>query len=149
MTDTSFAQQLAMSNLEMTSQIMQGTFKAISNISGIKSSQESKNTVADLTVTNRSGKLAYAVEGDSKYDEEIDTNDDGIITYNEYVKYVTSTRLSKYNVQDSSENKITFGLNKDSQTGLLKFSITNMTKILTAYMNNANQLPSGFIEKEA
>ena len=148
MTDISFAQQLMMSNWEMNSQIMQGAFGAISNI-GNSQNKSTTNNISNFTVTNSLGKLAYAVEGDSKYDKAIDSNEDGIITYNEYVKYITESRLSKYNLTDSSNNSVTYNLSEDSQTGLLKFSVTNMKKVMTSYLNNHVQLPTNYIEEEA
>ena len=147
MTDISFAQQLMMSNWEMNSQIMQGAFGAISNI-GDSQNKSTTNNISNFTVTNSLGKLAYAVEGDSKYDKAIDSNEDGIITYNEYVKYITESRLSKYNLTDSANNTVTYNLSEDSQTGLLKFSVTNMKKIMTSYLNNYVQLPTSLIEEE-
>ena len=150
MTDTSFAQQSAMNNLSMNSQIMQGAFGVISNISKMQNGKDSSGTngIANLTVTNNSGKLAYAVEGDSKYNEEIDTNGDGIITYSEYVRYISDSVSSKLNVPENTSST-TFKLDTDSKTGLLKFSVTNMTKVLTSYLNSSAQLPVGFIETEA
>lgn len=147
MTDISFAQQLMMSNWEMNSQILQGAFSTVSNISNSQNTSKTNN-IANLTVTNSLGKLAYAVEGDSKYDKAIDSNEDGIITYNEYVKYITETRLSKYNLTDSANNTVTYNLSEDSQTGLLKFSVTNMKKIMASYLNNYVQLPTSLIEEE-
>ena len=148
MTDISFAQQLMMSNWEMNSQILQGAFSTISSISNSQNTSKTNN-IANLTVTNSLGKLAYAVEGDSKYDKAIDSNEDGIITYNEYVKYITESRLSKYNLADSANNTVTYNLSEDSQTGLLKFSVTNMKKVMTSYLNNYVQLPTSLIEDEA
>ena len=148
MSDISFAQQLTMNNWEMNSQILQGAFSTISGISNSQNTSKTNN-IANLTVTNSLGKLAYAVEGDSKYDKAIDSNEDGIITYNEYVKYITESRLSKYNLTDSSNNSVTYNLSKDSQTGLLKFSVTNMKKVMTSYLNNYVQLPTSLIENEA
>ena len=147
MSDISYSQQLMMSNWEMNSQIMQGTFSAISNISNLQN-KNSTNNISNLTVTNSLGKLAYAVEGDSKYKEEIDSNEDGIITYNEYVKYITESRLSKYNLSDSANNTVTYKLSEDSQTGLLKFSVTNMKKVLASYANNYSQKFASLIEQE-
>ena len=145
MPETSIAQQLMMNNLSMTSQVMQGAFDAVSNISNMQKS-DSGNGIANLTVTNSLGKLAYAVEGDSKYNEKIDSNADGIITFNEYVKYVTENMSSKVNVLKTSTT-YTFG--EDSQTGLLKFSVSNIGKVMSAYLNNSVQLPIGFVESEA
>jgi len=145
MPETPITQQLMMNNLAMNSQIMQGAFGVISNI-GSMQKNNSNNTITPLTVTNSLGKLAYAVEGDSKYDEEIDTNNDGIITYNEYVKSITDSMASKYNIPKSDS---TFSFAEDPKTGLLKFSVNSVGKMLTAYLNNTIQLPSGIIEKEA
>lgn len=144
MPDTSIAQQLMMSNLSMNSQIMQGTFGVISNISNMQKSDSSKD-ITSATVTDSVGKLAYAVEGDSKYDEEIDTNKDGIITYNEYVKSITDSISSKYYIPKS---ETTYSFGEDPKTGLLKFSVNSVGKMLAAYINNSIQLPSGIIEQE-
>lgn len=147
MPEVSYAQQLAMSSLEMHSQIMKGTIGVISNISNSQN-KNTTNNISNFTVTNSLGKLAYAVEGDSKYDKAIDSNEDGIITYNEYVKYITETRLSKYNLTDSANNTVTYNLSEDLQTGFLKFSVTNMKKIRASYLNNYAQLPTSLIEEE-
>ena len=145
MSETSIAQQIVMSNLEMNSQIMQGAFGVISNISNLNKADSSNGSV-NFTVTNSLGKLAYAVEGDSKYDEEIDSNDDGIITFNEYVKYVTERVSSQHNIPKTSTS---YSHGEDAQTGLLKFSVSNIGKIMSAYLNNSVQLPNSFVEKEA
>ena len=144
MPETSIAQQLMMNNLSMTSQIMQGTFSTLSNTGNLSNNSNVFN-VANLTVTNSLGKLAYAVEGDSKYKEDIDSDDDGIITYNEYVKYITENSLQKYNIP---QNNTSFMFGENSQTGLLTFSVRNMGKVLNAYLNNFVQLPSSLIEQE-
>lgn len=140
-------QQLMMSNLAMNSQIMQGTLGVISSIGNLqKSDSNNDKGIANLTVTNSLGKLAYAVEGDSKYKEELDSNNDGIITFNEYVKHITEQVSSKSNIPKTST---TFSFAEDAKTGLYKFSVTNMGKILSLYMNNSVQLPTGLIEQEA
>ena len=144
MPDTSLAQQLTMNNLAMNSQVMQGAFSAINNISSMQKN-DSSNGIAKLSVTNSIGKLAYAVEGDPKYKEEIDYNNDGTISFNEYVKYVTENMSSKSSVPKSST---TYSMKEDPKSGLLKFSVNNMSKVLSAYLNSSIQLPSGLIEKE-
>lgn len=145
MAETSFAQQLLMNNMEMNSQIMQGTFSVISSLSKVQ--KNSSNNIPNLTVTSSMGGLAYSVDGDSKYKKEIDTDNNGIITYNEYVKYITENRLSQLNIPKSNT---TFSFGEDSKTGLLKFSVTNFGKILNAYLNNnASNIHSGLILKEA
>lgn len=140
----SAAHQLMMNNLSMNSQIMQSAFDAVNNLSNRKNSSKT-NQVSQLSVTNNVSKVAYAVEGDSKYDKEIDTNGDGIITYNEYVRHIAE-RASKYNLPKS---ETTYSFGEDSKTGLFKFSVNNINKVFTAYMANTIQLPTSFIEKEA
>ncbi len=142
MTETT-THQLMINNLH--SQIMQDTFNVIANI-GNSQKDNKNNWITSLTATNSFDKLAYAVEGDSKYKQEIDSNSDGIITYDEYVKYVTENISSKYNIPKSST---TFWAGEDSQTGLFKFSVTNMGRILSSYLNNSTQFPAGIIEQEA
>lgn len=148
MTDISFAQQLMMSNWEINSQIMQGTFGTISNISNSQN-KNTTNNISNFTVTNSLGKLAYAVEGDAKYKKELDTNNDKIVTYNEYVKHITESRLSQYNLTENGKKSVVYSLEEDSQTGLLKFSITDMNKAQASYLSNYVQLPLSLIEQEA
>lgn len=145
MSETSIAQQIVMNNLSMTSQIMQGSFGVISNISNMQKANNN-NGISNITVKNSLGRIAYAVEGDSKYKKELDTNGDGFITYNEYVKSITDNISSKYKIP---KNSTSFMYGEDSQTGLLTFSVTNMGKVLNAYLNNSIQFPSGLIEQEA
>lgn len=144
MPETSIAQQLMINSLSMNSQIMQGTFSALSNIGNLSNNNNVFDT-ANYTVTNSLGKLAYAVEGDSKYDEKYDTNGDGIVTYNEYIKYITDSMMSKYNIPQSNT---VFQNGIDSLTGLNKFTVTNIGRVLSSYLNNYAQLPTGIIEQE-
>lgn len=146
MPETPITQQLMMNSLSMNSQIMQGAFGAISSISNMQNGANKTNNIVNFTITKSIGQLAYAVEGDSKYDEEIDSNKDGIITYNEYVRSITDKISSKYNIPKSDS---TFSFEEDAKTGLLKFSVNSVGKMLTAYLNNSIQLPIGIIEKEA
>ncbi len=144
MNESTIVQQLMADSLSVTSQIMQSAFKPVSNI-GNSSNGNNNFNIANLTVTNSLGSIAYAVEGDLKYDEKLDINNDGIITYNEYIKSITDSISSKYNIP---KNSTLYMYGEDSQTGLLTFSVKNMSKILTAYLNNSIKFPSGLIEQE-
>lgn len=134
MAELSFADQLKLSNLELKSTLMQNMFDTSSSISALQKSINSRNN------------LAYAVEGDSKYDEEMDTDSDGTITYNEYVKYISQQNLKKY---DIPTNQTTFKNIFDSDTGLTKTQILNIGKAFSNYIANASVLPKGIINKEA
>ena len=147
MLDTSFAQQLLMSDAVRDSQIMKSAFSTISKVSNAQKNKA--NNLKNLTTANNFGKLAYAVEGDAKYKKELDTNNDRIVTYNEYVKHITESRLSQYNLTENGKKSVVYSLEEDSQTGLLKFSITDMNKAQASYLSNYVQLPLSLIEQEA
>jgi len=134
MAELSFADQLKLSNLELQSTLMQNMFDTSSSISALQKSINSKNN------------LAYAVEGDNKYDEEMDANSDGTVTYNEYVKYISQQNLSKYNIPT---NQTTFKSIFDSDTGLTKTQILNIGKAFSTYIANSALLPKGIISKDA
>lgn len=139
MAELSLQNQIRLSNLELSSQLMQGTFSTISKING------AGNPLAAISTNKNSGKLVYAAEGDSKYKEELDSNNDGVITYNEYIKHVTDSLSSKNNIPKLSTY---FKNEEDSETGLRKFTVTNLSKVLTSYLNANYRLPIGFIEEE-
>ena len=55
---------------------------AASTVSGIQ------QTSGNSTQQSNETEAVYAKEGDSKYDEAMDENADGVITYEEYLAYV-------------------------------------------------------------
>lgn len=132
--------QLRLSNLQLSSQLMQGTYGAVSQMGN------SKNTLTQLNTVKSQNAQLYAVKGDSKYKTEYDSNKDGKITYNEYIKYVSDSISSKNNIPIS---KISFRTEEDYQTGLNQFNVINMKKILWSYLNSSINLPAGLIEEEA
>jgi len=72
----------------------------------------------------------YAEEGDKNYDEAMDENGDGKITYTEYMKYCEdqqSTRTSKQ--QERAETEKT----ADTETGKEQFAIKNAGKSINQY----------------
>jgi len=77
----------------------------------------------------------YAVEGDAKYDKEIDSDSNGIITYNEYVKYLSTQRIENSN-SSALRNLARFAASEDSETGAKTFTITDVGKSLRSYINN-------------
>ncbi len=134
MAELSIADQVRMSNLELKSTLMQNMFDTSSSISAIQKAVNSKNN------------MVYAEEGDSKYKEEIDTDSDGKITYNEYVKYISQQNLKKYEIPT---NQTTFKSLYDNELGFKKTQILSMGKALAAYMKNSALLPQGIISREA
>lgn len=138
MAEMSLANQIALSNLELTSKLMQG-------LNNVSKTETSKNQLTALKVNKTSGKFAYATKGDARYKKEIDTDNDGIVSYNEYVKYITENLSEKNNIPKSLT---TYTNEQDEETGLLTFKVTNLRKALISYMNNAANLPVSLIEQE-
>ena len=134
MAELSVFDQIMMNNLDLKSTLMQNMFSTSSALASLQKSITSKNNMAD------------AVEGDKKYDEEMDANSDGTVTYNEYVKYISSQNLKKYNLP---ENSTTFKSIFDSESGMTKPQILNLGKALSSYITNSALLPQGIISKEA
>ena len=87
MANFSIADQIRMNSLDLNSMLMQNMFGTSSAISSAQK-------------TSSANALAYAVKGDKKYDEKMDYDSDGTVTFNEYVKYVSSQNLKKYDIPD-------------------------------------------------
>lgn len=138
MAELSLQSQIALSNLELTSKLMQG-------LNNVSKTETSKNQLTALKLNKNGGKFAYATKGDARYKKEIDTDNDGIVTYNEYVKYITENLSEKNNIPKSLTS---YTNEEDAETGLLTFKVTNLRKALISYINNASNLPVSLIEEE-
>lgn len=125
--------QIRMNSLDLNSMLMQSMFSASSSI----------GTAQKTASTNV---LAYAVKGDSKYDEEMDSDSDGTVTFNEYIKYVSSQNLSKYKLPENS-TVIKNLFNTESGTG--KTQILNYGKALSNYILSSTVLPNSIISARA
>lgn len=133
MANLSVAEQMRMNNLDLNSMLMQSMFSASSSISA-----------AQKAVTTNA--LAYAVKGDKKYDKEMDADSDGTVTFNEYVKYISSQNVSKYKLPES--NTVIKSL-FDTESGTNKTQILNYGKALSSYILSSTVLPQSLISKEA
>ena len=143
MATSSVANEIKLSMLELNSQIMQGTTSVISNIGGAK-----KQTNVLSEVLNTKNDPVYAKKGDSKYKSEIDSNDDGVITFNEYVQYISEQSFST-SANDALKNLARYTKTQDSETGLEMVSIQNLGKAIRSYITNSVLLPQGKINTKA
>lgn len=138
MADLSVSEQIMMNSLDLKSVLLQNMFNANAITdpltSNIQKGIQSKNN------------MVYASEGESKYDEEMDTNSDGAVTYQEYVQYVSQQNLKKYNIPT---NSTTFSNIFDTESGTTKSQILNLGKALSSYLVNSAILPQAKISKEA
>lgn len=82
----------------------------------------------------------YAEEGDDKYNEEIDSNNNGKITYNEYLKYCEEQENSQNPHQTEKAE-----LSNDEEKILVK----NEGKAINQYAKSETEEPDSKIEEEA
>lgn len=80
----------------------------------------------------------YAIEGDEKYDEEIDENGDGKITYDKYIKYCEEHE------KDTQENSSNAKIEKEEEAVVIK----NPSKAISSYTKTENSETKSKIENE-
>lgn len=86
------------------------------------------------------GEAIYAEEGDDKYSEEMDTNADGKITYDEYMKYCEEQEKAQANQQPQKAE-----LSNDEEKVIVK----NEGKAINTYAQAESEESESKIEKEA
>lgn len=97
-------------------------------------------------VQSETQEVVYAKEGDKNYDKAMDENEDGTITYDEYMKYCEANAVSQY-----SENpgKTVVEKNENTDTGILSIRPINIGKALSAYSTSEIHMPEAKIKDEA
>lgn len=89
----------------------------------------------------------YAKEHDANYDEEIDADNDGKITYDEYLKYCKENEEKVGDEKPASKIEIKKE-NDNSEDGDEKIVIQNVSKALNKYSNIQNKVKEGKVEDE-
>ena len=130
--------QIMINSLDLKSVLLQNTF-------GSNTVTESLTSSIQQAVQSKNN-MVYASDGDSKYNEEMDSNSDGEITYNEYVKYISQQNLKQYNIPTNSTTLTNIF---DTESGTTKSQILNFGKALSNYLVNSAILPQAKISKEA
>ena len=134
MAELSVWEQIKMNDLDLRQLLMQSMFDTNSSVLNLQKAAGNKNNTA------------YAVKGDNKYDKEMDSDSDGTITYNEYVRYISQQNLKKYNIpSNSTALKNIF----DSESGTNRSKILNYGKAISSYITNSALLPQGIISRKA
>lgn len=122
---TSVSNQIMMNQLELNSQLLQST-------SALSSKLHEVSTQAKT--------MSYAKEGDSKYDETMDSDSDGIISYDEYMEYCKENAVSVNN--DSGKTII----EKDSDANGIK--TIHVGKAFEMYSKASTTMPEAKIFSE-
>ncbi len=137
--------QINMNMMQVNSQIVNG----LSQISAFKSSSSSKtaNGVFVPEINTKNTK-AYAVKGDYKYKDEMDTDSNGTVTFNEYVKYISEQKFDQNSSLKSLYNLTKYTKTTDAESGLQLLTMFNYGKALRTYINSSAKLPTAKISAE-
>ena len=120
--------QVNLNMLQLSSQLVQ-EFSQLS----IGNNSNANSALNFINNSKNSSKIVYAVKGDSRYDEEMDADSDSIVTFNEYVKYLSEQKLGTKTLPN---NLAKFTKTIDSETGLETVRITDIGKSIRTYLNN-------------
>lgn len=142
-TSLSASELAKLSGFDLSALLLQGVTKQNTTNFASNASAAVSSLIDSI---NSKNSMTYAVKGDDKYDEDIDTNSDGTITYSEYIKYATKQGLERYNLPT---NSTTFSKLFDSESGMTKPQILNLSKALNSYLTTSKILPQSLITKEA
>ncbi len=108
--------------------------------------KENAKASAKIREIEPKAEAVYAKEGEQNYDEAIDTNKDGKITYEEYMKYCEE----QDDTSNDEKNPGTTSVEKkqDSETNEEKIVIQDTRKAVKSYSTGETKEPEVKIEKE-
>ena len=84
----------------MTSSINQMRMNML-DMQAFQSSKINRPTVDNLIETQEKEEKIFASKGEDNYNEAMDFNGDGVVTYDEYMKYCEENAVSQYNSNPS------------------------------------------------
>ena len=120
---SSVSNQLMMNQFMLNQQLLNQTYESSVKIKEIKTDND----------------LSYAKDGDAKYDKAMDSDGDGIISYDEYMEYC------KQNASSTPVEKNTTTVDENSET----FQTKNVVKDIEKYMKIAYPENNSKITAEA
>ena len=122
----SVSNQIMMNQLTLNAQLLQSTNETSSKMREVASEAKTMN---------------YAAKGDAKYDEAIDTNSDGIISYDEYMQYCKENAVAPNS--DSGKTIVA----KDSDCDGIK--TVHIGKAFEMYSRAGVTMPEAKVSSEA
>ena len=134
--------QLSMNMMQVNSQIVSG----LNPLTIKKTDTNSSKGIQSIDIKTNN-KQVYASKGEYKYDAEMDTDNNGIVTYSEYVKHISEQSFGNTNVK-SLYNLTKFQKTTDSDSGLQLLTVYNYGKALRTYINSSAKLPNSMISAE-
>ena len=138
-----YCKDKGISDKEMTKMIqMVNSYRELMSQTGTNDKKTPINNITgDLLekINSKNNDKIYAVRGDDKYDEAIDTNDDDKITYKEYIDYCVE------HVKTNEQKTNT----KVEQTEDGGFKTTSYGKAVNAYTRAESESARGMFEYKA
>ena len=135
--------QLSMNMMQVNSQILGG----LTPLTIKKTDTNSSKGIQPIDIKTNN-KQVYASKGEYKYDAEMDTDSNGVVTYNEYVKYISEQSFGNNTNMKSLYNLTKFQKTTDSESGLQLLTVYNYGKALRTYINSSAKLPNSMISAE-
>lgn len=128
---SSVSSQIQENAIQLNYMLLQGTMETSAKIKETQSEAQ---------------EMVYAKDGDGNYDEAMDEDGDGTITYDEYMKYCEENAVAQY-----SENpgKTVVEKNENEETGTQSIRPINIGKALNAYSTSEIHMPEAKIKDEA
>ena len=84
----------------MTSSINQLRMNML-DMQAFQTAKANRPTVDNLVKTEEKEEKVFATKGEDNYNEAMDFNGDGIVTYDEYMRYCEENAVSQYNSNPS------------------------------------------------
>ena len=103
-----------------------------------------KATVTDLIQAEEKEEKIFATKGEDNYNEAMDFNGDGVVTYDEYMKYCEENAVSQYNSNPSFTYVLTVQ-NTDRQS----IRPIHIGRALDTYSHFGEEELFPFVETEA
>ena len=102
-----------------------------------------KSTVNDLIQAEKKEEKVFAKKGEDNYNEAMDFNGDGVVTYDEYMKYCEDNAVSEYN-SSPSFTFVAIAQNSDGQN----IRPVHIGKALEFYSHFGEEKLNPYIETE-
>lgn len=109
------------------------------------SALDSKSNGINALEIKTNNKHVYASKGEYKYNKDMDTDNDGSITFSEYAKYISEQSFAQNDNLKSLYNLTKYTKTTDAESGLRLLTVFNYGKALRTYINSSANLPTSLI----
>ena len=108
-----------------------------------QSTKANRQTIDNLIQAEEKEEKVFAKKGNDNYNEAMDFNGDGVVTYDEYMKYCEENAVSQYNL-NPSYIYVSTTQNYDNQN----IRPVHIGRALDTYSHFGEEMMNPFIEAE-